>query len=195
MADERSGSAPSTVALTMVVVVLLAAVGFLAARTAPSTTSSGCATMSSSMSSNNGAASLVRNATTADYKLTLEISPPEQMLELCQYSTQTEGMVMLQVPMSNTSSSMSSSTQDYHVELHVYDIATGATVILPLSSVSISMTNSSGMATIFPIVEMFDAGQEPTTMHFGNNVDLSPGNYTVAVGVAGEQATFTVTLT
>lgn len=161
-----------------------------------SSSASGCpsAAMASSSSSIASTPEIEQNATTAHYKLMLVVAAPEQMLQMCQFTTQTSGMVMVQGAMSNMTTNMSSSMGEYHLVVHVYDITTGATVVPPLSSVSITATNSAGMGMSVPVVEMFDAGQGPASMHYGNNVALAPGKYTVMVTVMGEEATFNVTL-
>lgn len=135
-----------------------------------------------------------QNATTTDYKLMLVVAPPEQMLEMCQFTNQTSGMVMVAGNMSSMASNMSSSMDMFHLVVHVYDKSTGATVIPPVGDVSITVTNPSGASMSVPIVEMFDAGEGVASMHYGNNVSLAAGAYTVTVTVMGESASFDVTL-
>ena len=73
----------------------------------------------------------------------------------------------------------------YHLELYIFDIKTGATEVVPTSSVHITVTSPSGTKTTIPISEMFDIGQGPTDLHYGNNVELAPGtlSFTTAVKV------------
>lgn len=150
--------------------------------------------MSMEMSTGGSMTQIVQNATTADYKITLVIGPPQNMMTLCQDTASASGMVMVQGTMMAMASSTMSGTSDYHFQAHVYDISTGAPVLPPTSSVTIIVTGSSGLATSIPVAEMFDATQGPQSMHYGNEVQLTPGKYAVTVGVAGETAEFNVTL-
>ena len=69
-----------------------------------------------------------------------------------------------------------------------------AAEVVPINSVGITVTNSSGTKTTIPVAEMFDIGQGPTDFHYGNNVQLTAGNYTVDTNIGSENASFNVTI-
>lgn len=133
------------------------------------------------------------NASMVNYKMMLEVGAPENMLLMCQVTNSTmAGEVMVAGQMSVINMSMTSNT--YHLEVHIFDIKTGAVVVVPVDSVSITVTNSSGMSMSVPVAEMFGAMEGLTDTHYGNNVQLMPGSYTVAVNIEGERASFNITI-
>jgi hypothetical protein len=154
--------------------------------------SSSCPTMSSmSTDGMNKMNPIIQNATTADYKIELGIGPTANMLMMCQVtSSATSGEVMIAGQMSP----MSMTGNTYHLELHVYNIKTGTAEVVPIDSVGITVTNSSGTKTTIPVAEMFDIGQGPTDFHYGNNVQLTAGTYTVDSNIGSENASFNVTI-
>jgi hypothetical protein len=154
--------------------------------------SSSCPTMSSmSTDGMNKMNPIIQNATTADYKIELGIGPTANMLMMCQVtSSTTSGEVMVASQMSP----MSMTGNTYHLELHVYNINTGAAEVVPINSVGITVPNSSGTTTTIPVAEMFDIGQGPTDFHYGNNVQLTAGTYTVDSNIGSENASFNVTI-
>ncbi len=147
--------------------------------------SSSCPTMSSmSTDGMNKMTPIIQNATTADYRIELGIGPTANMLMMCQVtSSATSGGQM---------SPMSMTGNTYHLELHVYNIKTGAAEVVPIDSVGITVTSPSGTKTTIPIAEMFDISQGPTDFHYGNNVQLTAGNYTVDTNIGSEKALFNV---
>jgi hypothetical protein len=131
------------------------------------------------------------NATTKDYKLEFEIGPPANMLKMGQVTNSTTpGEVMVAGQMSP----MIMTGHTYHLELHVFNIKTGATEVVPTSSVHITVTSPSGTKITVPIAEMFDIGQGPIDFHYGNNVVLAPGKSTVYTSVGSENKSFNVTI-
>jgi hypothetical protein len=143
-----------------------------------------------SMTSMSFTSPIIQNTTTADYKLMLKLGPPETMLMMCQVTNSTipgEVMVSGQM-MGDMSTGMNGTT--YHVELHIYDIKTGATVALPVHEVTITITNSSGMSRSLPIAEMFGVQDGVTDLHYGNNIQIALGSYTIGVSVADEKASY-----
>jgi hypothetical protein len=146
------------------------------------------------MTGMDSAKSLIQNTTTANYRLTLEIGPPETMLAMCQVTgSAISGEVMVSGQMTDPSpTSMQGAI--YHLELHIYDIKTGATVVLPDDQITITVTNSSGLSRTVPISEMFGVQEGVTDLHYGNNVLLTSGSYIVGVNVGGEKASFSTNI-
>ncbi len=92
---------------------------------------------------------------------------------------------------------MAMSTPDkpmtHHLEVSVTDQKSGA--LITEQSVAIAVANvTTRQVTNIPIAKMYglDAGVSET--HFGNNVALAAGSYTIVVTVGGEAATFQVTI-
>jgi hypothetical protein len=143
------------------------------------------------MSSSSMAMAMIKqNATTADYRLMLVLGPPAEMLSMNQTATATAGEVMVSGQMMSMHMEMANT---YHLEVHIYNLANGA--VVTNQPVTITITNDTTNQTqTVPVVEMYDITIGPSDNHFGNNVNLPPGNYTVTVTVAGETATFHITL-
>src|SRR5208282_358059 len=183
--------------LVVVIVVAIAAAGGLYSASATSNSQmSMTTTVMSSVTSSMGGMSTVapvmiqQNATTADYKPQLIIGPPAQMLTTSQTATATAGEVMVGGEMVSMTMGMAGV---YHLEVHVYNLMSGAVVTDKNVTIQI-VNNATHQATNVPIVVMYDMMVGLSDTHFGNNVNLAPGNYTVTVNVAGETATFNITI-
>jgi len=138
--------------------------------------------------------SIVQNTTTANYRLTLEIGPPETMLAMCQVTPSAlSGEVMVSGQMTDRAPASMHGTI-YHLELHIYHFKTGATAVLPVHQITITVINSSGLSRNVPIAEMFGVQEGVTDLHYGNNVQFTPGSYTVGVIVGGEKASFSTNI-
>ncbi len=108
-----------------------------------------------------------------------------------QTATATAGEVMVSGQMMMATSM--NMTGVYHLEVHVYNIGNGT--VVTNKSVTIQIVNDATNKTQnVPIVVMYDMMVGLSDTHFGNNVSLTPGNYTIIVTVAGETATFHVTI-
>jgi len=183
--------------LVVVIAVVIAAAGGLYSASATSNSQmSMTTTVMSSVTSSMGGMSIVapvmiqQNATTADYKLQLIIGPPAQMLTTSQTATATAGEVMIGGQMVSMTMGMAGV---YHLEVHVYNLMSGA--VVTDKNVTIQVVNKATNQTMnVPIVVMYDMMVGLSDTHFGNNVSLTPGNYTVVVNVAGETATFNITI-
>jgi len=137
-------------------------------------------------------AMIQQNATTQDYHMTLRLGPPAQILSLNQTVTATAGEVMVNGQMSNTTSM--NMTDTYHLEVHVYNITSGA--VVTNQNVSIQILNHTTNQTLtVPVIVMYDMKIGPSDTYFGNNITLPPGSYTIMVNIAGETATFNINVT
>jgi hypothetical protein len=73
--------------------------------------------------------------------------------------------------------------------VHIFDKRTGDTV--KATTPVISVTNqSTGQSRPVPIVVMQGIVEGPADYHYGNNVDLPKGDYTVTVVIGSETANF-----
>jgi flagellar basal body-associated protein FliL len=140
----------------------------------------------------NLSAMIQQNATTQDYRVTLQLGPPVQMLSMNQTATATMGDVIVNGQMPNSTSM--NMTDTYHLEVHVYNITSGAVVVN--QSVSIQIVNQTTNRTLtVPIIIMYDMKIGPSDTNFGNNITLPPGSYTIIVTIAGETAKFNINVT
>ena len=138
------------------------------------------------------------NSTTNDFILMLVLGPPANMISIggntssmasqngSMMSGGTEYMLsgqMTNIPMGDMYA--------FHLEAHIYDRSTGKVVIIPPSEVTISVTNESNGSTMnVPIAVMYDPMVGVQDIHYGNNILLGPGNFTIHVIVAGQSAVF-----
>jgi hypothetical protein len=151
---------------------------------------SGSMTSLNSMMGMSSTSPIIQNKTTSNYKLILQLGHPETMLAMCQVTNSTiSGEVMVSGKMIDETPMGMHGTM-YHLELHIYDIKTGATIALPVHEITITITNSSGMSRSVPIAEMFGVQGGLTDLHYGNNVQFASGSYSIVVSVAGENASF-----
>ncbi|MCC7263156.1 MAG: hypothetical protein IT369_11620 [Candidatus Latescibacteria bacterium] len=131
-----------------------------------------------------------QSATTAIYALTLSIGPSEKMLTPEEAKTAKDGEVMVSGEMAVAMSDMAT-TQ--HLEVFVKNQKSGAMV--GDQPVTIQFTNDATKEeTIVPVAVMYGLSEGFADTHFGNNIMLMPGNYTIVVAVGNEQATFLVNM-
>jgi len=83
-----------------------------------------------------------------------------------------------------------SSPDLHHLELHVYSRATGRAV--PEAHVTIAVTDGQRKRRSMPIARMYGVDEGPEDLHYGNNVILPPGAYTIETAINGEHARFAV---
>jgi hypothetical protein len=78
---------------------------------------------------------------------------------------------------------------NHHLEVHLKDASTGNVLSSPVPTISI--TDSGGNTwQVSNVVPMYDPSVGQSDLHFGNNVYLPDGTYTVTVMVGPEIATF-----
>jgi len=110
------------------------------------------------------------------------------MLTMDEAKTATSGEVMVSGETAMTTSGMS---PNHHLEVQINDARNGN--LITDKTVSIQITNDATMEVQnVPIAVMYGVAEGPSDTHYGNNVTLMPGKYTVLVTVAGETATFVV---
>ncbi len=127
---------------------------------------------------------------TGPYRIELQLLPAEPFYTQAQYEKEHPKDGMLVVGGATPLAPNASSHPNHHLIVHVYDKAsdkaiTGATV-------TISYAQGSGPAHSLPIVEMQAIGKGPQSTHYGNNLTLPDGTYTITVTANGNTATFNV---
>lgn len=130
---------------------------------------------------------------TAHYRITLDIGPVPTMLRPDQVSSATEGEVPLSMPgMSMPTTAMTDQGRpvNRHVEVAVYDKATGARLGSPMPRITITDRKTGSSRELKAVTAMYDVTEGQGDLHFGDNVHLAKGTYTVTVSVGGERAVF-----
>ena len=134
---------------------------------------------------------------TRRYRLDLQAGPTETMYTLAEAKAKhpPSGEIMLsgkmagEMPdMGHTKAGMMSMSDVRHVELHVYDRDTGK----PVSDarVAITLAGADRKRRAVPIARMYDVEEGLHDVHYGNNVALSAGTYTVDAAANGEHVRF-----
>jgi hypothetical protein len=150
--------------------------------------------------SNAGEASLKQEALTPHYRLVLQIGPTEATYTAAEARMHhpASGEIMLGGRMTDEMAGMGHGSNGKpdpdrrHVELHVYSRATGKIVVE--AHVTIAVAGADKKPLSVPIARMYGIDEGPDDMHYGNNVVLRPGTYSVRAAVNGERARFTVSL-
>jgi hypothetical protein len=141
-------------------------------------------------------APLKQQAQTAHYRLELQIGPTEKMFTPKEVAAKrlTEGEVMVGGAKSMGMASMAMDMGDTrHLEVHVYSLDKGA--VVTNAKVGIVVTDTaSKRAEKVSAAKMYGIKEGPSDTHYGDNVSLPSGNYTVEVTVNGEKATFQITI-
>lgn len=124
--------------------------------------------------------------------MTLDLGPVETMLLPTQANGATSGEVMAQMPgMPMPVMTMTDQGQpvNRHLEVHLFNKTTGAVLESPIPTMTITdaMGKSRKLASV---TAMYGAKEGTSDWHFGNNVYLPDGTYTISVQVGNEQATF-----
>lgn len=140
---------------------------------------------------------ITQNGETAHYRVTLQIGPMEKMYSEADAAKMhpTSGEVMVGGAMAmggmNMTGSMAMDTR--HLEVHVMDRATGK--VVTTAKCQIMVTNeATKKSEMVPVAMMYGVKEGPSDWHYGNNVSMPPGSYTVAVTIYDESATFHVTI-
>ena len=77
----------------------------------------------------------------------------------------------------------------HHLEVHIFDKTTG-NVVKTENPVLTVKNDATGQVQQVPIVVMQGIVEGPGDYHYGNNVDLPKGQYTVTVVIGSETASF-----
>jgi hypothetical protein len=129
---------------------------------------------------------------TSSYRLMLVIGPVEEMSMPNQGMGSMGGEVMAPMPglpMPSMTTTDQGHAVNHHLEVHVYDKTSGSVVRDQVPT--IALTTATGMShPVAPVVAMYGTQQGQSDWHFGNNVYLADGTYTITVTVNGQTATF-----
>ena len=126
---------------------------------------------------------------TASYKISLEIGPVVSML------TSDEGMQVMGAMTGMTFLDQGQAV-DHHLEVHVFDKSSGArmTDITPTVTITDQATGTSRQfsANVHPsgevpfVLACMTSKHRETERHFGDNLYLLDGKYTITIGIGNE---------
>ena len=151
----------------------------------------------------NAAGTLIKVGATTSYNLSVEIGPIQAMFTPAQVSSQHprtgevmySGQMVMPPGMDPSSAdmgnmpSMNIPPEWHHLEAHIYNKTTGD-VVKTLTPVITVTNKSTGVTKPIPMVTMQGIVEGPGDFHYGNNIDLPTGQYTVTVAVGSESANF-----
>ena len=88
------------------------------------------------------------------------------------------------------------SRPNHHLIVHVFDAKTGKPITNAKVSMSFQLLDNKGLpngaVVDVPVVVMQAIGQGPKSTHYGNNVEMPNGAYTIAVTVNGKKTKFKI---
>jgi hypothetical protein len=133
----------------------------------------------------------IKLGSTSTYNLVAEIGGLQAMYTPAQASSQhpKTGEVMFGGSMTMPSDTTNISPDWHHLEVHIFDKKTGS-VVKSVNPVLTMKNDTTGQTQQVPIVVMQGIVEGPGDYHYGNNVDLPKGLYTVTVLVGTETANF-----
>lgn len=133
----------------------------------------------------------IKLASTATYNLVTEVGGLQAMYTPAQAAGQhpKSGEVMFGGTMTMPSETTNVSPDWHHLEVHIFDKKTG-NVVKTVTPVLTVTNDATGQSQQVPIVVMQGIVEGPSDYHYGNNVDLPTGNYTVTVVIGSETANF-----
>jgi len=133
----------------------------------------------------------IKLGSTSTYNLVAEIGGLQAMYTPAQVSSQhpKTGEVMFSGSMTMPSETTKVSPDWHHLELHIFDKKTG-NVIKTANPVLTVKNDATGQMQSVPNVVMQGVVEGPGDYHYGNNVDLPSGQYTVTAVIGSETANF-----
>ena len=137
------------------------------------------------------AGTIIKLGSTNTYNLVAEIGGLQAMYTPAQAASQhpKTGEEMFGGQMSMPPDMANPSPDWHHLEVHVFDKRTGDVVKTSTPVITIT-SRATGQTQQVPIVVMQGIVEGPNDYHYGNNVDLAKGDYTVTVVIGGETANF-----
>jgi hypothetical protein len=133
----------------------------------------------------------IKLGSTSTYNLVAEIGGIQAMYTPAQVSSQhpKTGEIMFSGSMTMPSETTNVSPDWHHLELHIFDKKTG-NVIKTANPVLTVKNDATGQMQSVPNVVMQGVVEGPGDYHYGNNVDLPKGQYTVTAVIGSETANF-----
>lgn len=81
-------------------------------------------------------------------------------------------------------------SDNHHLEVHIHDAMTGAVVSNVVPSIMITNQATGQSQMLDPVMATYGISEGPSDLHFGNNLHLDDGTYTISVALGSETAVF-----
>ena len=138
------------------------------------------------------AANVLQTVSTTSYNVTLVIGPTETMVMPDAAKGATDGEIMAPMPgmsIPEMATMDAGHPVNHHLEIHLVNKSDGK--VVTDTAPTIAITNAKGVSrAVSPIAAMYGVTAGPNDWHFGGNVYLAGGAYTITATIAGETATF-----
>jgi hypothetical protein len=136
-----------------------------------------------------------QEAETKNYRLQLQIGPKEEMFSRAEVAAKhpTSGEVMVRGRMAGMSMGQGMAMDVRHLEVHVVSRATDQVVTNARCRITVTSDSGGKRMKVSP-ASMYGIQEGPADWHYGNNVTMPAGAYTILVEVNGERVTFHVTI-
>lgn len=142
------------------------------------------------------AKALERTKTAGNYRIELQVLPPEPFYTAQQVSSSGVKSGMLIMRGAKPVAPGAPAHPNHHLIVHVFNRKTGHAITDATVTLSVQRVNDHGSpigaATEVPVVVMEVIGKGPASTHYGNNVRLSPGHYRVTATVNGVAVPFQI---
>jgi hypothetical protein len=130
---------------------------------------------------------------TAHYRITLDIGPVPTMLRPGQAASAIEGEAPRSIagmPMPTVAMTDQGQPVNCHIEVAVYDKATGAPLRNAMSRITITERKTGKSRALRAVTAIYDPKEKQGDLHYSDDVHLANGTYRVIVFVGGEQTVF-----
>lgn len=142
------------------------------------------------------AGSVMKDTTLGGLHIELHVMPAEPFYSRQEVASQNIPAGMLVIGGAPPVGLTAKSSPDHHLVIHVYDVKSGKAVTDAKVRMSFrSLGNSAGHQTNVPVVIMQEIGRGEQSTHYGNNVTMPNGSYSVAIIINRQKVTFTIALT
>jgi hypothetical protein len=144
------------------------------------------------------AKNVMKTATVGDMRIELHILPAEPFFTADEVSTKKVKAGMLIISGAEPLSLEASTHPNRHLVVHIFNAKTGKAITTAKVTISFQPLDAKGKSTgnsiNVPIVNMQVIGKGLESTHYGNNVVMPEGAYSVTVLANGKKVSFQVTV-
>ncbi len=131
-----------------------------------------------------------QTASTANYKIHFLIGPNETVLTPDQAKTAKSGQVLVS---GQSAQPEGKNLLNYYIQVTATDLKSGQKITNQPVTVQIQNEVTDKIQTL-EIAQMYDAALGQSSLHYGNNITLDAGNYTITVQIGNESAKFRISV-
>jgi len=145
-----------------------------------------------------GAKNVMKTATVGDIRIELHVLPAEPFFTASEAAAKKAKSGMLIISGAEPLSLEANTHPDHHLVVHIFDAKTNKAITDAKVSMNFQQLDAKrklvGTPTNVPIVVMQAIGKGVESTHYGNNVVMPAGSYSVSVVVNNKQTDFQVML-